>query len=179
MTDTTATPADQATPGPTAFHDLDAYIALPRITSLALSPTGDRLAVAVSALNEDKTKYLTALWQVDPTGVAPAHRLTRGLTGESAPEFTADGDLLFVAKRPTDGVAEDDAKPAVWLLPAGGGEAHQIATRPGGVDAVRAAREAATVLVTADTMPSATDLASEEQVVAARQTRSANGRAWR
>ncbi|WP_022917853.1 S9 family peptidase [Ruania albidiflava] len=171
MTDTTATPDDQATPGPTPFHDLDAYIALPRLTSLALSPAGDRLAVAVSALNEDKTKYLTALWQVDPTGTTPAHRLTRGLTGESAPAFTADGDLLFVAKRPTDGVAEDDAKPAVWLLPATGGEAHQVATRPGGVDAVRTAREAATVLVTADTMPSATGLASEEQLLEARKTR--------
>src|SRR5699024_6974340 len=124
------------------------------------------------ALNEDKTKYLTALWQVDPTGTTPAHRLTRGLTGESAPAFTADGDLLFVAKRPTDGVAEDDAKPAVWLLPATGGEAHQVATRPGGVDAVRAAREAATVLVTADTMPSATDLASEQQLLEARKARS-------
>ena len=169
MTDTTATSPDRETPGPTAFHDLDAYIALPRITSLALSPNGDRLAVAVSSLNEDRTKYLTALWQVDPRGEAPAHRLTRGLSGESAPEFTAAGDLMFVAKRATVGVEEDDAKPAVWLLPAAGGEAHQIVTRPGGVDAVRAARAARTVLVTADTMPSATDTESEESVLEARK----------
>ncbi|WP_235912105.1 prolyl oligopeptidase family serine peptidase [Ruania zhangjianzhongii] len=169
MTDTTVNSADQATPGPTPFHDLDAYIALPRITSLALSPDGDRLAVAVSSLNSDGTKYLTALWQVDPSGEAPAHRLTRGLTGESAPEFTAAGDLLFVAKRTTDGVEEEDATPAVWLLPATGGEAHQIASRPGGVDAVRAARAAGTVLITADTMPSATDVESEEAVLEARK----------
>src|SRR5699024_7013511 len=151
MTDTTATPADQATPGRTPVHDVDAYIALPRVTSLALGPTVDRLDVAGSAAEEDTTRCLPALRQVDPTGAAHAHRLTRGPTGESAPECTADGDLLFVAKRPTDGVAEDDAKPAVWLLPATGGEAHQVATRPGGVDGVHAAREAGTVLVTADT----------------------------
>ena len=169
MTDTTGNSTDQTPSGPTPFHDLDAYIALPRITGLALSPTGDRLAVAVSSLNEDHTKYLTALWQVDPRGEAPAHRLTRGLTGESQPEFTATGDLLFVAKRATDGVEDDDATPAVWLLPAAGGEAHQIATRPGGVDTVRAARAAGTLLVTADTMPSATDTASEEAVLEARK----------
>ena len=80
MTDTTGNSTDQTPSGPTPFHDLDAYIALPRITGLALSPTGDRLAVAVSSLNEDHTKYLTALWQVDPRGEAPAHRLTRGLS---------------------------------------------------------------------------------------------------
>ncbi len=70
-----------------------------------------------------------------PQGKQPARRLTRGAKGESSPEFTADGDLLFVAARPT----EDDDKPpaALWRLPAAGGEAVEELALPGGIDAVR------------------------------------------
>ena len=47
--------------------------------------------------------------------------------------FTSDGDLLFIAVRPT----EDDDKPpaALWSLPAAGGEAVEVLALPGGVDA--------------------------------------------
>ena len=56
----------------TAFHDLDDYIALPRLGGLALSPDGSRLVVGVSTLDEDRTKYQPALWEVDPAGERPA-----------------------------------------------------------------------------------------------------------
>lgn len=137
----------------TPFHDLDDYIALPRLGGLALSPDGRRLVTAVSTLNEDRTTYQSALWEVDPTGERPARRLTHGPTGESQPVFTADGDLLFVAKRGS----EDDAKPAVWSLPAAGGEATLLAAHPGGVSSVRAATRAAVVTLTAATLPAAAD----------------------
>jgi len=135
----------------TPFHDLDDYIALPRLGGLALSPDGRRLVTGVSTLNEDRTKYVTALWEVDPAGERPARRLTQGHTGESQPTFTQDGDLLFVAKRGT----EDDAKPGVWRLPAAGGEASLFAAHPGGVAGLSAAARAAVVTVVANTMPAA------------------------
>ena len=73
--------------------------------------------------------------------------------GESSPEFTADGDLLFVAARPTE---EDDKPPAsLWRLPAAGGEAVEELALPGGVDAVRTARAAAATVVAAKLMRSA------------------------
>ncbi|QOR70456.1 S9 family peptidase [Ruania alkalisoli] len=169
MNTSTDTPGAEETPPATPFHDLDSYIALPRVGGLTLSPDGDSIVVGVSTLNADATKYLTALWEVDPTGVQPARRLTHGLTGESGAAFTADGDLLFVAKRPTEETAEDKAKPALWLLPAAGGEASQVATRPGGISGVQAARTAGTVVVTADAMPSATDEESEQAIWDARE----------
>ena len=144
----------------TPFHDLDDYIALPRLGGLALSPDGRRLVTAVSALKEDRTKYQSALWEVDPTGERPARRLTHGPTGESQPVFTADGDLLFVAKRGSD----DDAKPAVWSLPAAGGEARLLAAHPGGVGGVGAAARAAVITVTAAALPAATSTAEDHRL---------------
>ncbi|SEE68723.1 Dipeptidyl aminopeptidase/acylaminoacyl peptidase [Ruania alba] len=158
----------EATPPATPFHDLDSYVALPRLSGLTLAGDGQSIVVGVSSLNEDNTRYLTGLWEVDPAGVRPARRLTRGLSGESGAAFTADGDLLFVAKRATEGTGEDKAKPALWLLPAEGGEARVVASRPGGIDGVLAARAAETVVVTAETMPSATDAESEQAILDAR-----------
>ena len=89
-----------------AFADLDAYLALPRVTGLALSPDGRRLVTTVATLSPDATKHVTALWEVDPAGERPARRLTRSRAGESAPGFACDGTLLFTSSRPD---AEDEA----------------------------------------------------------------------
>src|SRR5262245_47642962 len=123
------------TSGP--FDDLDDYLALPRVSGLAVSADGSRVVTCVAELNTAKTEYVTAVWELDPAGVAPARRLTRGAKGEAAPAFTADGDLLFTSVRPT----EDDDKPpaALWKLPAAGGEAAQLADLPAGITAVRTA----------------------------------------
>ncbi|MEE6287133.1 prolyl oligopeptidase family serine peptidase [Georgenia sp. MJ173] len=149
----------------TPFHNLDDYIALPRLGGLALSPDGTRLAAAVSALDEDRTAYVSAVWDVDPTGERPASRLTRGTSGESQPTFTAGGDLLFVAKR-GDG---DDVRPGVWSLPAAGGEATLLAAHPAGVSGVRAARDGETVVVAASALPAAASLADEHRLRTSRK----------
>lgn len=151
----------------TPFHDLDDYVALPRLGGLALSPDGRRLVTAVSTLDEDRTRYQPALWELDPAGERPARRLTHGPSGESQPTFTADGDLLFVAKRGTD----DDAKPAVWSLPAAGGEASLLAAHPGGVAGVSAAARAAVVTVMAAALPSAGDVDEDHRLRKARTER--------
>ncbi|QDB80523.1 S9 family peptidase [Georgenia wutianyii] len=146
----------------TPFHDLDDYLDLPRLGGLALSPDGSRLVVGVSTLDEDRTAFRSALWEVDPAGERPARRLTHGSTSESQPTFTAGGDLLFVAKR------GDDAKPAVWSLPAAGGEACLFAAHPGGVSAVRAAARADVVTVTASALLSASDVDEDHRLRTAR-----------
>lgn len=84
----------------TPFADLDAYVGLPRTVGLTLSPDGSRLVVGVSTIDEKRTGRTTALWEVDPTGVQPARRLTRSAAGESSAAFAADGSLLFTSTRP-------------------------------------------------------------------------------
>jgi len=141
------------TPVPTPFQDLDEFLALPRASGLAVSPDGSRVVTSIAELNEKRTEFVSAIWELDPAGKQPARRLTRGVKGESSPEFTADGDLLFVAARPT----EDDDKPpaSLWRLPAAGGEAVEELALPGGIDAVRTARAAAATVVAAKLMRSA------------------------
>jgi dipeptidyl aminopeptidase/acylaminoacyl peptidase len=144
------------------FVDLDAYFALRRVSGLAVSVDGSRVVTTISELNEKRTEYVTAVWELDRDGRAEARRLTRGAKGESAPVFTANGDLLFVAVRPTE---DDDEPPAaLWKLPAAGGEAVEVLALPGGVEAVLAARGAARVVVRAPLLPSAASVDDDRRL---------------
>jgi dipeptidyl aminopeptidase/acylaminoacyl peptidase len=126
---------------PTPFHDLTEYIAIPRVTGLRLSPDGSWLAASVQTLSSDKKKYVTSIWRIDASGGAPPRRLTWSAEGEGNPRFLPDGSLLFTSKRPgPDGKTEDDAEVvALWVLPAGGGEARVIASPAGGITEVETA----------------------------------------
>ena len=146
----------------TPFDDLDDYLALPRVSGLAVSTDGTRLVTTVAELNDKRTEYISAVWEIDPAGAQPARRLTRGTKGESSPAFASDGDVLFVAVRPT---AEDDKPPAaLWRLPAAGGEAVEALALPGGVEAVRAAREADVAVVRSPLLPSARDVDDDRRL---------------
>src|SRR5262245_66384097 len=86
----------------TPFEDLDDFLAVPRASGLAVSPDGSRVVTSIAELNEKRTEFVSAIWELDPAGRQPARRLTRGAKGEASPAFTADGDLTFVAALPTD-----------------------------------------------------------------------------
>ena len=70
---------------------------------LTLSPDGTRLVTAVQTLNPKRTKWVTALWEVDPAGERPARRLTRSAKGEGGAAFLPDGSLLFTSRAPGPG----------------------------------------------------------------------------
>ncbi len=144
------------------FDDLDVYLALPRCSGLSLSRDGTRLITTVATLNSKRTQYRTALWQVDPTGVEPARRLTRSRKGESAATFTDAGDLLFTSARP-DPDADDDDEPttALWLLPAGGGDASLIGNRLGGYGKVQT--HGSHVLTAAPRLTASTDETDDDR----------------
>lgn len=142
----------------TIFADLDGYVALPRMSGLWLSPDGRRLVVGVSGLDDKKTRFTPALWEVDPDGERPARRLTRGDDGETGAAFTPDGDLLFVSARPAD------EPKSLWRLPAGGGEAELVASAPGGVRGVVVAPGSGTVVLGAAMLPSAPDAERDREL---------------
>jgi len=157
---------------PTPFHDLDAYIALPRLGGLALSPDGSRLVTAMSVLDPKRTTYVTSLWQIDPRGVRPATRLTRSAKGENGAAFLPDGSLLFVSARPDpagSAGSQDEPTAALWRLPAGVGEAGVVATRPGGVSGVVVAEESGTIVVSSETLPGSTDAEDDQRRRVARK----------
>ena len=137
------------------FIDLDAFQQLPRTIGLVASRDGRRLVAVVSALDPDGNRFASSLWEVDPAGARPAHRLTHSKKGESSPAFTDAGDLLFCSARPDPQATDEEATTALWLLPAAGGESRVVATRPGGVSGPVARGDR--VLLTSDTLPSSTD----------------------
>src|SRR4051812_40154116 len=151
----------------TPFDELDEFLALPRASGLAVSPDGSRVVTSITELNDKRTEFVSAIWELDPAGQQPARRLTRGAKGESSPAFTSDGDLLFVAARPT----EEDDKPlaSLWRLPAAGGEAAEALALPGGVTAVRAARSARATVVAAKLLRSASGVDEDKRLRALRK----------
>lgn len=152
-------------PAHTPFHDLQEYVAIPRLGGLAINSDGTRLVTTVSTLNPKGTGYISALWDVDPTGSRAAYRITRSAKGESNAAFASNGDLYFTSGRPDpDATDDEDTTHSLWVSPATGGEAHAVVTRAGSVNAVMAAKDAGVVLVTASVMPGAADEASDETI---------------
>ena len=152
---------------PTPFHDLDDFLALPRVSGLAVSPDGSRVVTTIAELNDKRTEFISAVWELDPAGEGPAEAVDPRHQGRVGTGVHRGNDLLFVAARPTD---EDDKPPAsLWRLPAAGGEAIRVLDLPGGVDAVYAAREADVTLVGTTMLPSATDIDDDKRLRALRK----------
>ncbi|MFF2242971.1 prolyl oligopeptidase family serine peptidase [Arthrobacter sp. NPDC058130] len=147
----------------TPFHDLDHYLAIPKVSGLALSPDGARLVTTVATLGAKGTEFCTALWEVDPGGVKQARRITRSAKGEAGAVFAANGDLYFTSARPDPESPDADPVGALWILPSDGGEARVALSRAGGIGAVHAARNADTVLVTASVLAGSTDEDNDEE----------------
>ncbi|MGN8130900.1 alpha/beta fold hydrolase [Paenarthrobacter sp. 22069] len=152
----------------TPFHDLDHYLSIPRVSGLALSPDGSRLVTTVSTLNGKGTEYASALWELDPAGQKHARRITRSAKGEAGAAFAANGDVYFTSARPDPESPDEEPVNALWLLPADGGEARVVLSRPGGVSRVMAARDADAAFVTADVLAGSAD---EEDDAARRKSR--------
>ena len=153
-----------------SFATMAAFVALPRLGGLALSPDGKRLVTAVSTLNPERTKWVTALWEVDPAGQRPPRRLTRSAPGESAPAFTPEGTLLFTSARPDPQAGKDAPEPtsALWALPEGG-EARTLLTRPGGISRFVVAADSGDVAYTSDVFRGATSAEDDQAARTARK----------
>ncbi len=157
---------DTQTPGEhpeTPFHDLDHYLAIPRVGGLALSPDGTRLVTTVATLDGKGTEYRTALWELDPQGRKQARRITRSAKGEAGAVFAADGSLYFTSARPDPESPDADPVNALWVLPSGGGEARVALSRAGGVGSLLAAKEADALFLTASVLAGSTDEDNDEE----------------
>jgi len=159
-----ASSEDAPQPGPqTPFHELDHYVAIPRLNGLVLSPDGSRLVTAVATLNGKATEYASALWEIDPAGERPARRITRSAKGEAGAAFAANGDLFFTSARPDPEKPDEDPVNALWLLPRDGGEARVVRSRAGGVESVLTARSAEATFVQASVLPGSKDEDDDEK----------------
>jgi dipeptidyl aminopeptidase/acylaminoacyl peptidase len=155
--------------------DLDRFLSLPRLSHLLLAPDGGHLVVTVQKPAPDGKKMRSSIWGLDPDGARAPVRLTRSAPGESVGAFARDGSLLFSSSRPDPDVSPDDKDQrdddttALWLLPADGGEARLLCTPSGGVESVRAATGADTVVFKAALFAGADDLGADRERQAARK----------
>ena len=150
-------------PPATPFHDIDHYLAIPRVSGLALSPDGKRLVTTVATLNGKGTEYVTALWELDPAGEKHARRITRSSKGEAGAAFASNGDLYFTSARPDPESPDSDPVNALWQLPADGGEARVVLSRAGGVSKVMAAADTGATFVTASVLAGSADEEADEE----------------
>jgi dipeptidyl aminopeptidase/acylaminoacyl peptidase len=150
------------------YSSFDDFLAVPRVNSLALSLDGSRLVAAISEYDQETSKLVSALWELDPEGVGEARRLTRSAEGESQPVFAPDGSLLFVSSRSNEDI------PALWRLPVSG-EAEKIATTPGGISAVRVAAAAGAIVVATGVMPDASSADEDKKLRKARKDAGVSG----
>ncbi len=166
-------PAPRTTddPGGDPAHEaLESMLSRPRLAGLAVAPDATLAVVGVGTPAPEGTRMRTALWALDPAGVADARRLTRSAAGESSATFLADGDLLFTSARPDPDAAQapDGPPSALWRLPRAGGEPELLVAPDGGVRGVWAAAEAPVVLFAAEVHPGAEDLAADAAQARAR-----------
>ena len=122
---------------------------------------------AQATLSPDGKKFSSSIWRI-ATGDKSAARLTRSAEGESSPEFLPDGGLLFLSGRPGPATGEpqpgdDQDKPALWLLPAAGGEARRVLAPPSGVAGLATARDAMLVALVSPVLPGVTEAGQDAE----------------
>src|SRR3954467_3674662 len=136
-------------------YSVNDHIKLRRVSSIAPSPDGRWLAVAVQRLDRDGAKYVADLWKLPTDGSTPS-QLTRGDTQDSAPCFRHDGALGFLSNRQPNEVKPDEEaekRMQVWVLPAEGGEGRQLTDEPLGVESFRFAKRADRLCYFASVIP--------------------------
>src|SRR5687768_11411555 len=97
-----------------SVHD---HVGLKRVSSIAASPDGSWLAVAVQRLDRDDAKYVSDIWKVPIDGSTPL-QLTRGDAQDTAPCFRHDGALAFLSNRqPNELKGDEDAekRTQIWI----------------------------------------------------------------
>lgn len=154
--------------------DFDRYLSLPRLAALRVSADGKRVVATVQKPAPDGKKMRSSIWLLDADSKRRPRRLTRSAPGESVGAFARDGSLLFTSSRPDpdrdpEGDEKEEEIGRLWLLPADGGEARLLLSPAGGVEDVRAARDADVVVFSAAVFAGAADLAADRDRQKARK----------
>jgi len=114
----------------TPFEDLHAYIAIPRVTGLRLSPDGTWLAVTVQQPDPDGKKYISSIWRIPADGAGPDDRHAQRVTNDDLedwfPHPSPDGKWLLFLSFPhgTEGHNDRNQRIQIRMIPMPGERLH-------------------------------------------------------
>ncbi|MGH2495507.1 MAG: S9 family peptidase [Ktedonobacteraceae bacterium] len=126
-----------------------------------MSPDGQRVAFVVTTIDERNHAYRSAIWTIPAHG-GEARRFTSASTNAHSPSWSPDGRwLAFVSDREGEPLGKDatreqkasKGKPQIWLMPAGGGEAHQLTLMPHGASHPQWSPDSSRILFDATVAP--------------------------
>ena len=101
--------------GPVVPEDFHSLV---NISDARWSPVDDRIVFVTRVSNEKQRGYDKNLWLIRADG-SVLRQLTHNEAVDCAPRWSEDGrEILFLSAR--------SGKPAAWILPADGGEAHRV-----------------------------------------------------
>jgi Tol biopolymer transport system component len=132
---------------------------LSRIGGAQLSPEGKWVAFTVSRSDVAKNRMVTNLWMVPAAGGTP-RQLTFGDRGSNdQPRWSPDTRFLYFVSTRVDN------KPQVFRLPVAGGEASQITSAPGGIEAYYLSPDGGTIAFVSTVYPDCSDLPCNERKI--------------
>ena len=151
-----AAPADPAQPF--TVQDL---VRLERISEIASSPDGKRVAYTLRTTDMEANKGRTSIWLAD-TGRRPAagQRLTDLAANSSGAEWSADGRFVYF-------LSNRSGSTQVWRVSSGGGvpgaDALQVTNLPLDVGTFRVSPKGDRIVVSVEVYSDCTDLACTKQ----------------
>ena len=96
--------------------DIDAFLALGRVASVALAPGEAWLAVEIQHPDPETGRFRSSIWR-QPTDGSPARPLLSARRNPRAPAFRADGGLYLLAETRVRGAPGSVRLDQVFLLP--------------------------------------------------------------
>ncbi len=86
-----------------------------------ISPDGRTCAYVVTSIDQEESKYLSAIWMVPIDGSAPPRRFSFGTKRDASPRWAPDGErLAFVSNRDNEKAGQ------LYVIPIEGGEALKL-----------------------------------------------------
>jgi dipeptidyl aminopeptidase/acylaminoacyl peptidase len=111
-----------------APFELDDFYLLASVSEPAFSPSGDRVAYAVSRNDKKRDSSTSDLWSVPWNGGAPRQLTKTPRVSEWQPRYSNDGKSLFYL-----GDAGKDEITQLWRMSANGGGARRVTNIAGGI----------------------------------------------